>query len=60
MSISEKDIREHENRYKDLLYDKIGEIISKQSQIITQIGKTGQYIDIDTDVPNIGITFNNN
>lgn len=59
MSISEKDIRTHEERYKNLLYDKIGEIISKQSEVITQIGKTGQYVDIDTDIPNIGITFNN-
>ena len=59
MSISEKDIREREDKYKNLLYSKIEEIISKQSEIIRHIGKTGQYIDIDTDVPNIGITFNN-
>lgn len=59
MSISEKDIITHEDRYKKLLYDKISEIISKQSEIITQIGKTGEWVDIDTDIPNIGITFNN-
>lgn len=59
MSISEKDIKEHEDRYKNLLYDKIGEIISNQSKVITQISKTGKYVDIDTDLPNLGITFNN-
>ena len=59
MSISEKDIRINEDRYKNLLNDKIEEIISKQSEIITQIFKTGKDVDIDTDIPNIGITFNN-
>lgn len=59
MSISEKDIITHEDRYKNLLNDKIEEIISKQSEIITQISKTGKDVDIDTDIPNIGITFNN-
>ena len=59
MSISGKDIITYEDSYKKLLYDKIGEIISKQSEVVTQIGKTGQYVDIDTDIPNIGITFNN-
>lgn len=59
MSISEKDIRINEDRYKNLLNDKIEEIISKQSEIITQISKTGKDVDIDTDIPNIGITFNN-
>lgn len=59
MGISEKDIRDNEDKYKKLLYDRIGKIISNQSEIVTQIGKTGQFIDIDTDMPNMGITFNN-
>lgn len=59
MSISEKDITRYEDKYKNTLYNKIEEIISNESKIITQIEKHGQYIDIDTDIPNIGITFNN-
>ena len=37
MSISEKDIRTDEDIYKNVLYDKIGEMISRQSEIITKI-----------------------
>lgn len=59
MSENKQDIETNEDRYKDLLYDKIGEIISKQSESITHMCKTGQYIDIDTDIPNIGITVKN-
>lgn len=59
MSISEKDITTYEDRYKNLLYNKIEKIISMQSEIVKQIGKEGQYVDINTDIPNIGITFNN-
>lgn len=59
MSISEKDIKDYEDRRKYLVYNKIENLISKLSEIITQIGETGQYVDIDTDIPNIGITINN-
>ena len=59
MSISEKDIREHEEKHKKFFCDANAETISKISQIITKIQETGQDIIIDTKIPNIGITFNN-
>lgn len=59
MNIGEKDIREYEKIYKKLLDDKTKEIISKEAELITKIAKTAEYINIDTDIPNIGITFNN-
>lgn len=57
MSISEKEIKAHENRYKNILYDKILTMISKQTELITQISSLRQ--GVDTDIPNIGVTFNN-
>lgn len=59
MSICEKDIREYEERHKKFLYGKIGKLISNQSEMITKLGKIREYVDIDTDIPNIGITVNN-
>ena len=59
MGIKEEDIKAYEDRYKNLLYDKMGEIISNQSKLIAQIGKMSQYVDINKNIPNIGITFNN-
>lgn len=59
MSISENDIKTYEDRYKSLVYEKVREIISKQTELITNLEKNGKYFDIDTDVPNVGITFNN-
>ena len=59
MSISEKDIRTDEDIYKNVLYDKIGEMISRQSEIITKIDEIEKYLGIEADIPNIAITFNN-
>ena len=59
MSISENDVKEYEDRYRKLIFDKVEEIISLQSKIITHIGKIGECVDIDASLPNIGITFNN-
>lgn len=59
MSINEKDIIEGEKKYKNILYNMISKTISKLSDIIKQIQKAGEHIDIDTDIPNMGTTFNN-
>lgn len=58
MSISEKDIKEKENRYKKLIYNKIDEVTSKQAQVIKQIEQIEKEIDINTDLPIMGTTFN--
>ena len=58
MSISEEDIENFKNKYKSLLYDQIANFASKQTDFIAQIDKIGQYINIDTDIPNMGISFN--
>ena len=54
-----KRIRTDEDIYKNVLYDKIGEMISRQSEIITKIDEIEKYLGIETDIPNIVITFNN-
>lgn len=59
MNSSPKDIQEYEKLYRDLLYKNIEEITSTQTETLTQIKNTGKYVDIDTDLPNIVITFNN-
>ncbi len=59
MSINKEDIKAYEARHKELLYNKIGELTSRLAEIIIEIQKAGEQTDIDTDIPNIGITFNN-
>jgi len=59
MSVSEEDFKKFEDKYKSFLYEKIEELISKQLKAIERINKAREIIDIETDIPNTGITFNN-
>lgn len=59
MSITEKDIKDFENKEKKEIYDAVLDLISTQTQYTGSIQEAGKYLNIDTNLPNIGITFNN-
>ena len=53
MSISEKDIKEEEDKYKNAIYGEVEKMNCTLSEIIEQ------YANNSTKIPNISITFNN-
>lgn len=59
MAVTDKEVLEFEEKYKNTIDDKIVDLSSKQAGIILKINDTGKSIDIDTNLPNIGITFRN-
>lgn len=59
MTTDDKEVKTFEEKFKRMLFDKIGEISSKQADIIIQIQKTGKNIELENNLPNIGITLNN-
>ena len=59
MAIDNKQVKEFEDKYKSVLFGKVGEISSKQHELISQIHDLGKYVDLESDLPNVGITLNN-
>lgn len=57
-SIDQK-IKEVEDKYKSTLHKKTVELYSKQHELISHIHELGRYLDLESDLPNIGITLNN-
>ena len=58
-SITEKQIKAYEDREKKELYTALEALISGQTAFIQRAKDVGQYLNFDTNIPNIGITFNN-
>lgn len=60
MSISEKEIKEYEEKYRKTLYEKFNIVISAQAENVPRIKSICKSLNIDiNDLPNIGITINN-
>ena len=59
MAVDDKQVREFEDKFKGLLFEKVGEISSKQYELISQIHDLGKFVDLESDLPNVGITLNN-
>lgn len=59
MKINEEDRKNHENKYKEEVFEKIYKIVSLQDNNIRKIEILKKKIGIKTKVPNIGITVNN-
>jgi len=59
MAVDNKKVKEFEDKYKEVLFGKIGEISSQQCELISQIHDLGKYVDLERDLPNLGITLNN-
>lgn len=57
--ISKDKVQERENMYKNVLQKRIDSIISHMAKIKVEIQKISKYVDIDSDIPNIGITLHN-
>lgn len=59
MDIDDKQVSEFEDKYSGMLFEKIGEISSKQHEIISKIHNMGKYVDLESNLPNLGVTLNN-
>ena len=59
MKINEEDRKNHKNKYKEEVFEKIYKIVSLQDNNIRKIEILKKKIGIKTRVPNIGITVNN-
>lgn len=59
MGITGKEVKEFEEKSKKEIWDRIDEVISTLSTSIKSLKKIGKRIGIETEIPNIGITYNN-
>lgn len=59
MPTDNEEVRELEKNYKDSLFERVNKIGSDLSEIISHIQKTGRHIDLESDLPNLGITLYN-
>ena len=57
--MSMNDIREYEETYRNVLFGKIQQLISRQTELIINIDKMGRFVDLESGLPNIGITLHN-
>lgn len=44
---------------EEVLFGKVGEISSQQHELISGIEESGEFVDLESDLPNLGITLNN-
>lgn len=59
MAVETKEIKEFENKYKKVLFGKVEKISSQLREIISEIEESGKFVDLESNLPNLGITLNN-
>ena len=59
MVLSDKEVKDFEDKYKKGLLDKIIEVSLKQTKLNSQIEQFEEYMGLDPNLPNISITLNN-
>lgn len=61
MSITEKDVQKYEEKYKNILYKSIENIMENMFDTINSNRRIAKNLDLDVDIdlPNIGVTLNN-
>lgn len=61
MSITKKDVQEYEEKYKKILYKSIENIMENMFDTINSNRRIAKNLDLDVDIdlPNIGVTLNN-
>lgn len=59
MAVETKEVKEFEDKFKEMLFGKVREISSQQHQLISGIEESGKFVDLESDLPNLGITLNN-
>ena len=59
MAAETKEVKEFEDKFKEVLFGKVGEISSQQRELISGIEESGKFVDLESNLPNLGITLNN-
>ena len=59
MAVETKEVKEFEYKFKEVLFGKVGEISSQQRELISGIEESGKFVDLESNLPNLGITLNN-
>jgi len=59
MPIDMKEVKEFEEKYKNILFEQVEKLYSQQAELLMEIDKMREYIELEKDLPNIGITLNN-
>lgn len=59
MSKENQEVEKLEKEFKSKLFEVTSELSSKLNELMTTIQKTGKYVDLETDLPNMGVTLNN-
>lgn len=61
MSITKKDVQEYEEKYKKILYKYIENIMASMYEALSNNRRISKNLDLDIDIdmPNIGVTLNN-
>lgn len=53
MAVDDKEVKEFEEKYKSVLFQKVGEMSSKQYELISEIHNMGNHVDLENNLPNI-------
>lgn len=59
MAVETKEVKEFEDKFKKELFGKVEKFSSEQHEIISVIQESGKFVDLESDLPNLGITLNN-
>ena len=59
MAVETKEVKEFEAEFKEALLGKVREISSQQNELISGIQESSKFVDLESDLPNLGITLNN-
>lgn len=59
MAIDNKKVIEFEEQYKEALFSRMEKMYTSRSKLISNVHELEEYFDIETQIPNIGITANN-
>lgn len=53
MAIDDKQVKEFEDKFKRVLFEKVEEMSSTQHELNSKIHEIGYYIDLESDLPNL-------
>ena len=59
MPVDIERVKEFEEKYKNILFERVRKLCSLQTELLMEIDKMREYFDLESDLPNIGITLNN-
>lgn len=59
MDVETKEVKAFEDKIKEELFNKVEEISLQEHELISGIEKSDKFVDLESDLPNLGITLNN-